>query len=303
MQIQHFGLFFSPENIKTADKFRKRPPFDQAWERLNTQKPLDLTSSTAFHALRYRINGDASIGRTALASLMEPSFQQAASASALDTLRHVVASAHSTEMLRDLISAADLAQISQQMAATVDAITSPDAPTATRIWAALAGLCVGIVAEDPARIDNAVSTYKSVINHDIHPNGYLVSISKEPAVYLNTLMAVQGLVLMAEAAKHIRIDLWNVNNRGVSVTTAGLYPLYYYYYPEQWTWGEQMTMEESQAPFRTHGTYLELLNVHIGRPTKAIDLILDEIRPVFDACGGGLTSLTHGIPARRGLFG
>jgi hypothetical protein len=85
-----------------------------------------------------------------------------------------------------------------------------------------------------------------------------------------------------------------------------LYPLYYYFYPEKWQWNgtnpNTLDQPEVERLFRLHGSFLELLNHHIGQPTRAIDLILKELRPVVDIWGGGIPSLSHGVAIRRGLF-
>jgi hypothetical protein len=53
--------------------------------------------------------------------------------------------------------------------------------------------------------------------------------------------------------------------------------------------------------YREHGAFLEMVNRR-ARP-RTIQTLLDELRPCFNATGGGLTTLTHALPARRGLFG
>jgi hypothetical protein len=106
-------------------------------------------------------------------------------------------------------------------------------------------------------------------------------------------------VLMAEATSHIGIDLWGYSARGVSVVTAASYLLYYYYYPDQWRW-DTIAEVEAKYLFEENGAFLEILNRRT-RP-KDLKLLLDELRPIYNL-PGGQTTLTHGLPARKGLFG
>jgi len=125
------------------------------------------------------------------------------------------------------------------------------------------------------------------------------------------LLCVQALTLIAEMAANSGINLWTHDKRGVSVLTAVTYPLYYYFYPEKWPWnGEQwkpsdgVELETAQNLFRQHAAFLELAAPRYSTPLKAIQMILDEIRPVYDRDGGGLLTLSHAAPKRkrRGLF-
>jgi hypothetical protein len=171
------------------------------------------------------------------------------------------------------------------------------------IWAALLSIAAGVVLERQPAFEAGAVIYRSVVDHGIRPEGYLPAVVEGDDGFFNLLLAVKGLILMAEAARHVGVDLWGYHNRGVSAVTAGLYPLYFYFYPEKWPWGEPPALEAAQAFVREHAGVLEMLNRQIGRPTKAIDLILKDARPVFDAYGGGPTTLTHAPPPRRGLFG
>jgi hypothetical protein len=55
--------------------------------------------------------------------------------------------------------------------------------------------------------------------------------------------------------------------------------------------------------FREHAGFLEIIAEHYKPPLKAIQMIHDDLRPIFDPFGGGLTTLTHAPAPRRGLFG
>nr|MCU0476272.1 hypothetical protein [Anaerolineae bacterium] len=109
----------------------------------------------------------------------------------------------------------------------------------------------------------------------------------------------------AEVAAHAGIDLWGYELRSVSLMTAAFYPLYYYYYPEKWKWAEGISIDAAQQMFRQNAAFLEIINRR--RPNvHAINLIVDELRPIIDPLGGGAVTLTHHPappPKRRGWFG
>jgi hypothetical protein len=115
-----------------------------------------------------------------------------------------------------------------------------------------------------------------------------------------SVQAVTALTLMAEAAAHVGVDLWAYQVRGVSVTTAAIYPMYYFYVTDKWQW-EAIAPEQVQAIYRAHGGYLEILHHRLRH--KDFKPLLDELRPLYDPYAGGLTTLTHGVVVKRGLFG
>jgi hypothetical protein len=163
-------------------------------------------------------------------------------------------------------------------------------------------LAAGIVLEDAARLTAGSAIYRDIIDHEVRPEGYLSAAVNQSGggSFWRQLMAVNGLVLMAEAASHIGLDLWGYTSRGISVITAASYAIYYYYYPDQWRW-DTLSETDTSALFKAHGGWLEIINRH-ARPKDA-KLLLDDLRPIHDLSGGGLTTLSHALPARRGLFG
>ena len=120
------------------------------------------------------------------------------------------------------------------------------------------------------------------------------------SVMLQSVLGVEALVMMVELAAHVGVDLWSYEMRGVSVMTGALYPMYYFYVTERWTW-EEITPEEVQAIFRAHGGYLEIVNKRYT--PRDIKPLLEDLRPLVDPLAGGMPTLTHGVAARRGLFG
>lgn len=303
----HCGLTFTPDHIKRAQANRKRDPLQDAWNLLNKRDPLDLLESTQWNALRWRFSADNEAGAKALANLD--------SLKAGDGLPLTVAAlartltiAQCVEMLRDhpAWDAATQNTLFDALAAQqthFDQAMTDDIGLVEKIWLATLNIAVGIVLETEATFEQGTTVYRQVIENSIHPQGHISEIVEASDGFTRFLVVVKALILCAEMAAHVGVDLWSVNNRGVSVTTAAMYPLYYYYYPEKWQWNLHLTAEDSQGAFQSHGSYLEILNHHLGRKTQAIDLILQETRPVYDSYGGGLTTLTHGVPIRRGLFG
>jgi hypothetical protein len=303
--MNHFGLFFTPEQAHAAGKHRAREPYGQAWALLDGQPPLDLMASTVWNGLRWKLSGDPAAGQRAVDNLLQTDFE-AASSSALSGLRRALGLCHAIELVRDHpdLSAANRARLMVALDTLTESLTTVDLDfLPVQAWISALHVVAGIVLDDLSRFERGADGYRAVIDHEIHPDGYLQSVIKQPDAFRSTLLTVHGLILAAEAARHQGVDLWGHSKRGVSVATAALYPLYYYYYPEKWPWDETLTVDDTQPPFKTHAVYLEMLNLHINRPTRAIDLILAETRPAFDACGGGLATLTHAVAPRRGLFG
>lgn len=313
----HYGLFFGRDQVEQARKHAKRQPFSGAWARLHD---YDTTASgpepLMIRALRWRFDDDHEAGAEAvpvLSDMLE---------SGPETPENGVMLAQCVELLRDHPAAQNVVGMwSDSLASSGAGLSSggADDTVMTRLWHGLALFCYGIVREDEGQINAGAAVYRSVIDADIHPEGYLteaVETSAEEGLR-NQVRCVQALVMMAEAGRQVGIDLWGYDNRGVSAVTAASYPLYFYFYAEKWPWGEKtwkrgeglleetLELEAAQRVFRERAGWLELLNYRYGpRPLKAVRLVLDELRPVFDVRGGGLTSLTHGVPeGRRGLFG
>jgi hypothetical protein len=309
--MEHCGLYFSQVHIKTAQKYAKREPFKQAWEHLRTHQPLDLLSSSQWNGLRYRFDDDKTSGEIAVSNLRDHLLLSVEEDTPyIDGVMITLVMAQCFELVRDHPTYSPAAQEQWretfiQRVSHLNTIATDELLQVERIWQNLMNLAAGIVLEEESIINQAVAYFHSIVDKEIRPQGFLPQAveGKDGGSLLRMLLSVKGLVLMAEAAKQIDIDLWSIQNRGVSVVTAALYPLYYYYYPEKWQWDEGIELEEAQRLFKLHGSYLEPLNLHIGRETRAIDLILKEIRPIYDLWGGGLMTLSHGVPKRRGLFG
>ena len=106
-----------------------------------------------------------------------------------------------------------------------------------------------------------------------------------------------ALVLMAEAAAHCGVNLWAYNFRGVSVKTAALYPIYYFYTPEKWSWDEGITLDEAQALFRHYGGFLEIL-IHLtsSRSLQSFELIILRFSFIQRHFMGDFSGMRQNIP-------
>lgn len=310
--LQHGGLTFNQQAVDQARKHNRRAPFQAAWDYLRADAPQNPLACLLWNAQRWRFDGDQAAGTQAAVDLDSHLSQEGESLR--EALARSITLAQCIELLRDHPAH----QFDSWRTSLDKRVTrlndAPDPTFVESVWQMALNAAAGVVLEDAARFDGAVSDFQRIVGHEIHPEGYLPqAVERYPEVesLANQLHAVQALVLCAEIARHAGVDLWTYSVRGVSVLTATTYPLYYYFYPEKWPWnGEQwkpsdgVAQETAARLFRENSGFLEMVNHHYGaRPLKAIRMILDDIRPVFDAHAGGLTTLTHGVPERRGLFG
>lgn len=303
-ELLHFGLYFSPEHVKAARDQRDQVPFEAAWKLLNEHEETGIQAGL-WLGLRHRFQEDALAGEQAIESLLEYMSQGLnPDMTYVDALQETLTQAQTFELLRDHAALAD----------QMDAFLTPfEARIAylnnleyTRSYVetvvlAHVNLVAGIVLERDDLFQAGVQVYQTIVNEDIHPQGYIPKAvdANDGGGLLRQMMVVSALVQMAEAARHAGTDLWGYSSRGVSVMTPFSYLLYYYFYPEKWRWDSEVTNE----PFKEYGAFLEFVNHHAY--PKDLKSILDELRPLYDACGGGLTTLSHGMAGRpkRGLFG
>jgi hypothetical protein len=318
----HNGLIFTNWHIQRARTAKKQPPLPDAWEQLQTLAGENRLEEVFQYCWRYRFNAAMTIGEQAavmLDSLLTPADDDQPY---LDAVRETVVLAQCFEMLRDHPALAEGRQARfldafwERMAALNQRLYEPR--LIETLWQAVLNVAGGILlAREPVFMEG-VRGFRHVIDERVHPEGYLPdavegeAVEGESAALHNQLMSVQALVLIAEMATHAGVDLWSHQRRGVSVLTAVTYPLYYYFYPEKWPWnGEQwkpsdgIELEPGQAIFKQHAGFLEIVHPRYERPLKAIRLMLDDLRPIYDFHGGGFVTLSHAEPKkrRRGLFG
>jgi hypothetical protein len=274
-----------------ADKSRERDPFLQAWNFLSQHQPKSDLARAQIYGLAYRFQNDFYAGEQAIA-LLTNALQFDAETRYLDRVTTTLAWAQCYEMLRDHpnLSSAWLTTFSD----TVEHLNRTVTTGFRNLWLNALNMGAGVVLEREDLFQTSADEYKRVVSEVIHPEGYLhgeVEQSDGLGFY-RQLRAVQALVLMAETASHVGEDLWGYEMRGVSVMTAATYVMYYFFRPDKWRWDEGL--EDVIVPFvRKHAGFWEMVNRH--SPPRDLRLLLDDLRPIFDAQGGGLTTLTHGV--------
>jgi hypothetical protein len=307
-QFTHYGLFFTEAHLQRAQKHKDKTPFTDAWTQFNAPQ-TDPYADMLIHAYRYRL-GDNSAGEIARGGLSEW-FNEKPSGNFLTDMRHALLTGQVIELIRPLLASTSF--IRQWGDDTAELLKHDTQNIHEQVWKGVLTMAFGIIMEDETSIDSAVTTYKHAIDDLLHPEGYMPTIvdhQDEVTGFTYQIQATQALVLMAELAKHIGVDLYSYNKRGVSVTTATAYPLYYYFYPEKWRWSGDKYRPSAGVPeeiakqvFRDHAGFLEIIAEHYTPPLKAIKMILDDLRPIQDIFGGGFVTLTHAPAPRKGLFG
>ncbi|MFN8374639.1 MAG: alginate lyase family protein [Anaerolineae bacterium] len=295
----HCGLYFGDEQIAAARKERGSKPLKQAWARLPELQPADDIAAVIIGGFLYRFDDNSSAGMHAAAKLYNAPLP---ADSTLNTFRTLAALAQGHEMLRPLFSAEEQTRWQTDFAAHLGTLRT-GALYHEQLWYEALRLLAGIVLEQRAWVEAGAEVYRRVIREDIRPDGYIQEAveGRDGEGFFRHIVSTQALVLMAEAARHVGIDLWGYEQRGVSVVTAAAYPLYYYFYPQKWRWDKDLSEDTAQRIFRDSGGFLEMVNHQ--RPLHDIGLLLKEWRPVCDIYGGGLTTLSHGGTGKRGLFG
>jgi hypothetical protein len=298
----HCGLFFTPDHIQHARKHRAREPFKAAWSLLLSQQQTSPLAEALWNGLRWRFDENADAGDAAAVALQNGvGFDLSADTG--ESLAMMVSLAQSFELARDRFSP-EAASIwlnhFQERLNTLNAVND-EWPHYATLWLALLNLCAGVVLESDEWVERGAAVYRQTIEDEVRPQGFLPKAvdGNDGGSLWRDLVSVEALVLMAEAAAHIGLDLWGYQSRGISVVTAGAYLVYYYYYPDKWRWDTGMDASAAGL-FREHGAFFEILNRR-AHP-RDIGLMLNELRPMYSLTGG-LTTLSHGELTRKGLFG
>lgn len=328
MNVQHAGLIFTAEHIAYAKAHRDERPVSSAWVALLDTEPDDTIEGYVLAAFRYRFDDDAGMGEFAVDGLkrqslwLPPGEDPVEGWTWLDELRRAFALAQVYELLREHPAFADAARWQAELREFISALSiagtdAKDGKTEIieRAWLGVVQMAGAIMDENATLFQHGVDAFKQIIDEEIHPEGYFrhaVKVDPETESLANQLRGTQALVLMAEMAMLSGVDLWRYENRGVSVRTATAYPLYYYFYPEQWRWNgsefkpsEGVKREDAKRLFLEHASFVEIASQRYEKPLKAATLVLQELRPVSNPLGGGYVTLTHGAvdkPKRRGLF-
>jgi hypothetical protein len=308
---QHYGLYFNHEHVAQVRRARDQEPFRSAVLYLHDREQRGFDEGQ-WLGLRYRFESDEAAGAEAVAALesciVEPFTDDV---TYLDAIGQMMALAQGFELTRDhpAWGAGALVRWLNLYQERVDELSrSPYNDTQVEnLWMAALVLVSGVLLEREEIFNVGVEVFQKTIDTEISPRGHIPRAveGKDGGSLYRQILSVSALVLMAEAASHCGVDLWAYDNRGVSVTTGAIYPVYYFYTPDQWKWDEGISVDEAQYLFRRYGGYLEILNRRMGG-FKDLKPVLEDLRPIYDARGGGLTTLTHGLavkPARRGLFG
>ena len=309
----HIGLTLTEAHIQRARKHKKDAPYFLAWTHLNEREPTSDLDSLLLTGLRYRFNADVNAGERGAMQLLQYTLESDAD-DRLTQLQAAFTLSQAFELLREHPA---VGQPDAWFNHYRDYIASLDQETESiveKLWLAVVHTAAGIVLEDERLFSVGVDELIRTIDEDVHPEGYLrqaVNVHPEAQSLYNQIACVQAMTLIAEMAAHAGRDLWAYENRGVSVTTATTYPLYYYFYPEQWRWNGMefqpstgVSEADAKAIFTENAGFLEIVNGRYDKPLKAVKLMLTDLRPVYDKVGGGLTTLSHGLlEKRRGLFG
>lgn len=312
MNYTHYGLYFTPDHVQSALKDAEREPFKSAWSFLANYPYGDHPDSSAtliLNGFGYRLGGGLDPGEEAVLALQSGfGLDPSAYPTPFDALAGAVTLAQAVELVRDhplwthdslTRWLADYAHLADQLQPLPDGSTIVE-----QLWLGLLNLVSGIVLENDEYFAAGVETFQQAVQHDIRPEGYLPRAveGEDGGTLQRDFFSVMALVGMAEAAAHVGLDLWSYQSRGISVSTAAAYLTYYYFYPDQWRW-DTMTEAVARPLYKNNGAFFEMVNRR-ARP-RDLKLLLEEQRPLFTPSLGGLTTLTHGLPAkeRRGLFG
>jgi hypothetical protein len=317
-QPNHTGLYFGPEDVLRANQDAMREPLLATWALLNAAEPEPETlPSIMRNGLRYALKGESDAGATGIADLLRHTTQSLAdSSSYLQSAATLTAMIQCFELLRSHPDFVRRGEWLDWLFEQVSMINQPtfDLAHHERLWLALVNVAAGIALERLPIFDEGTKVYHQTIDKSVHPEGYIkpaVEDHKDRDGLFRLLWSVKALVLMAEAATCAGVNLWRYEFRGVGLITAALYPLAYYFRPDKWQWSRDpnpdvevppLTVEEVEPLFKQHGAFYEMVNRRAEKQ-KAVTLFLQAQRPLFDVYGGGLTTLTHGVAKRRGLFG
>jgi hypothetical protein len=298
----HFGLYFTRTHVEQARQARDREPYQSAWNLLHSREPKGDVAGAQWNGFLYRFSNDEDAGSRALALLTaENALRFDAETRYLDRLAITLTWAQTFEMLRDYPAFSQEAQAKglARFSDTVEHLNRTVTTGFRNLWLQALNLAAGIVLERQDLFQTGVQEYQRAVREDIHPEGYVRGAveSGDGLGFYRQMRSVQALVLMAEAAQHAGVDLWGYTVRGVSLMTTATYVMYYHFRPDKWRWDEGL---EAVIPpfFRKHAGFMEMVNRRDNRP-RDIQRLLDDLRPIYDVYGGGLTTLTHGLAAGR----
>jgi hypothetical protein len=310
-KTQPVGLYYTAEQLQLAQEHRDTEPIPQALAYLTQTMGDNSLAKAQLAGLRYQFFGDDASGLQAIEGLQQVNLPTI-DTSNQDTIKNLLGWLNVIESVRSHSTWADhqttwFETLSTWMT-SLDEVRD-DVSLLDGLWLGALDIGAGIVLDDETLFNRGADIYRLAIDEHIHPEGYLkgiVDVLDATDTYQQQVSGTTALVLMSEMAKTVGVDLWSVNNRGVTPVTATAYLLYYYYYPEKWKWADDLTRDITEAIIKTDGAFLEIANHH--ETVRGLDILFDELRPLFGVTSGGLTTLTHGVAMppkkkRWGLFG
>ncbi len=316
LHVNHYGLYFTPAVHLDLRAVADQYYIQRAWEALEAKfsDPQTPTIDRALAGALLEKLTDQPLHTEQVAS----AFQQTVGLPLPDHMLEAVGSLqtriHTLELVRGspAISPENWGQSADDLTAQVDDLirTSDSQDYIALLSLDALKLLAGLVLERERWFEEGKTAFIRAVEGQLRPQGFI-----QPAVEADRLsplsaierqiLATRSLVLMAQAASaSANLDLWNHKVRGVSVATAAMYPIYYFYTTTQWSWDEALAPETVQDAFKRNGGWLEMAQQRLQH--KDMALVLDDLRPIWDAAGGGMTTLTHGWPSkpkRRGWFG
>ncbi|XWX04233.1 hypothetical protein VZO05_01505 [Aggregatilineales bacterium SYSU G02658] len=323
MSFPALNLYFDDGLIAAASKAMEREPVASALAFLNAQpgdvirqkpaptrqdktatepvlrRPTTPHEEMLIQAYRWRFLDDANAGAAATAALFESGYGLTSTETAAEGLRQWT----SAVQIADLLHAEP--HFAHQAAAWYQAaherLTALHQAAGEYLidqaWLQLADLIWALRVDDSAARAAALDHLRRIVD-EIHPEGYVKSVltAKESERNFQQMLELAGvLCLAAEAAERANGGLWGYQNRGVGISTAVAYVVSFYFYPQKWRWEGPLEQAFITAEFVQHGAFLEIAARRA--PLRATDIVLDDLRPMFSLCFGGLTTLTHGAPA------
>ncbi len=288
------GLFHSEADLALARDNREREPIRGALARLERPEADPLAEAYQL-ALRSQLFDDFEAGYRAAAALNQLDLK---SADEIGDIKRALAWLSVAAMLRG--HGAWEASWRDVIADGLDRFSETD-ERLRGLWLGAVTMAAGILLDNDEAIQRGAAVYRRTVDQQIHPEGFLKGIADmddAPGRYEAQVSGSCALVLLAEMAALIGLDLWSYDSRAVSVFTAVTYTHFYYFFPEKWRWEADLTRERTKAIMGREGAFMELVNRR--GPPAGIEEFLAEQRPLFCPYGGGLTTLTHGLaPAKK----
>lgn len=312
LQTYHNGLLFDPELIQSVQDNKKTEPTTAAIDFMLTATPDSPLAIAQLAGLRYQFLDDKQAGQLVLDTLQNESITEG-KLSYLETLQHTLAWLSVVESVRLHpawgASHDNILEAIHNLVSNLSSLPEAEMTLLDKFWLGALNIGAAVVYENEKLLKHGREIYQAAVDHHIHPEGYLKGLVDAEDVTDTYQIQVSGtcaLVLAAEMAERAGVDLWSIENRGITPITATTYLMYYYYYPDKWKWETDLTSDLTETIIKSQGAFIEIVNRR--SPIRGIDIMLEDHRPLFSTYYGGLATLTHGTPApskkkRWGLFG